>query len=445
MTMQTENTPAEVRSSDKQSGGGEQLRWQLGAELCAWTERMLAALVKGVKGGKWFSLHDKTYSPKTLRAAWEQVKSRKGCAGIDKVSIGQFERHAETELMKLHNQLREGTYRPQPVKRVFIPKLGSHEKRPLGIPCVRDRIVQTALVYVIQPIFEKEFHANSFGFRPHRGCKDALREVEHLLKKGYEWIVDVDLKGYFDTINHDALMERVKEKIADGDTLKLIELFLKQGVAENGEEPEPHEEGTPQGAVVSPLLSNLFLNELDWQMNESGFRMIRYADDIIVVCESEAEARKALAQVKAWAEANKLIVHPTKTRIVHHNDKGGFEFLGYRFERGKRFPRAKSLKKLREKIRKKTKRTQGKRIEEVIEGINPILKGWFGYFKHAYKTTFPSIDGWVRMRLRSILRKNEGKEGRGRGSDHQKWRNAYFSSLGLYSLKESHSELCQSR
>jgi len=265
------------------------------------------------------------------------------------------------------------------------------------------------------------------------------------LKQGYEWIVDVDLKGYFDTIDHDILMKRVEEKIADGDTLRLIEQFLKQGVALNEDEIEPHEEGTPQGAVLSPLLSNLFLNELDWKMSQLDFKMIRYADDFVVVCKTEQEVEEALTQVKSWTQDNKLIVHPTKTRIVHHNDKGGFEFLGYRFERGKRFPRNKSLIKLRDKIRLKTKRTQGKSIEKVIEEINPTIKGWFGYFKHAYKTSFPSIDSWVRMRLRSILRKNKGKRGRGRGIDHQIWRNAYFSNLGLFSLKEAHSQLCQSR
>ena len=438
-----EKQPREVPEKDKQTG--EALRQKLGAEPCVWTERMLAALQSGVKGGKWFSLHDKSCHFRTLQRAWEQVSQRKGSGGIDGVTIADFTRHAERELKELQKQLQTRRYQPQAVKRQMIPKPGSREKRPLGIPSVRDRVVQTALTYTLQPIFEKGFHPQSYGFRPGKGCKEALREVNALLHQGYEWVVDADQKSYFDTLEHEILMRRVKEEVADGDTLRLIELFLKQGVMNEAQELEPTERGTPQGAVLSPLLSNIYLNPLDWQMAKEGFRMVRYADDYVVLCRSREEAQRALKQIQGWSQKNKLQLHPEKTRIVHHQDKGGFEFLGYRFERGKRYPRVKSLKKLRQSIREHTQRTNGSSLDRTIAKINPILRGWFEYYKHSHKTTFRPIDGWVRMRLRSILRKHHKRKGRGRGQDHVRWPNAYFAERGLFTLERAFAEACQSR
>lgn len=297
---------------------------------------------------------------------------------------------------------------------------------------------------MIEPIFERDFAEHSYGFRPGRGCKDALRRVDQLLKSGYGYIVDVDLKSYFDTIPHDRLMARVAEKISDGRVLGLIEMFLKQGVLEGLSEWTP-EEGTPQGAIISPLLSNIYLNPLDHLMAERGFQMVRYADDFVILCRTREEAEAALALVREWTEAAGLTLHPTKTRITTHAE--GFDFLGYHFRRGRkyyRFPRKKSLKKLKDTIRAKTRRTDGRSLAEIIADVNRTLRGWFEYYKHCYKTTFPAIDSWVRMRLRSILRKRTKRKGRGRGRDHQRWRNAFFAEYGLFDLTTAHRLASQS-
>ena len=295
---------------------------------------------------------------------------------------------------------------------------------------------------VIEPIFEHDFAEHSYGFRPNRGCKDALRRVDELLKSGYTTIVDADLKSYFDTIPHDRLMALVGQKVSDGRILTLIEAFLKQGVLDGLREWTP-EMGSPQGAVISPLLSNIYLNPLDHQMARAGFEMVRYADDFVILCRSPDEASRALAMVQDWTTAAGLTLHPTKTRIVNAATDA-FDFLGYRFESGQRFPRPKSLQKLKDSIRAKTKRNDGRSLQVIIGSLNPTLRGWFEYFKHSYKTTFPKLDGWIRMRLRSILRKRQKKRGRGRGSDHQRWPNAYFAKQGLYSLKTAHASACQS-
>jgi RNA-directed DNA polymerase len=411
-------------------------------EPTVWTERMLAALEQGVKGGKWFSLIDKVHPERTLRAAFSQVAANQGAAGVDHVTITMFETHLDEDLGRLSELLRNGTYRPQAIRRHYIPKPGTQEKRPLGIPTVRDRVVQTALRMVLEPIFEHEFAEHSYGFRPGRGCKDGLRRVDELLKAGFTYIVDADLKSYFDTIPHDRLMALVGQKVSDGRVLTLIEMFLKQAVLDDLKEWTP-ENGSPQGAVISPLLSNIYLNPLDHLMAQEGFEMVRYADDFVILCRSSEEATRALAVVQAWTAAAGLTLHPTKTRIVNAKEDA-FEFLGYRFANGKRYPRAKSLTKLKDTIRAKTKRNSGKCLRAIIGSLNPTLRGWFEYFKHSYKTTFTPLDGWIRMRLRSILRKRCGRRGRGRGLDHHRWRNAFFAEHGLYSLTAAHALACQS-
>jgi len=406
---------------------------------------MLAALERGLKGGKWFSLIDKVYSPSNLKASLARVIRNRGGAGVDGQTIAMFRGDAENKLRRLQQELVEGRYKPLPVKRSWIPKPGSREKRPLGVPAIRDRIVQTALRNVCEPIFEKKFAEQSYGFRPGRGCKDALRRVDRLLKEGYTWVVDADLKSYFDSIPHDKLMEEVKKEIADGRVLGLIEQYLKASILDGLKEWTP-EKGTPQGAVISPLLSNIYLNPLDHLMAESGFEMVRYADDFVLLCRSREEAERGLELVREWAEAHGLTLHPEKTRLVDaRKAREGFDFLGYHFERGLHWPRKKSMKKLRETIRAKTKRTSGRSMECIIEDINRTLRGWFGYFKHSHKYTFRMVDGWVRMRLRSILRKRRKGKGRGRGADHQRWPNAYFTELGFFSLEVAHAKACQSR
>jgi RNA-directed DNA polymerase len=402
---------------------------------------MLTALENGVKGNVWFSLIDKVYAPANLAAAFARVSSNQGAAGVDQVTVGMFNDHAEANLKNLSEQLRTEQYRPQAIRRTYIPKPDG-TKRPLGIPTVRDRVAQTALRHVLEPIFEKEFAAHSYGFRPGRGCKDALRRVDRLLKEGYRYVVDADLKSYFDTIPHQKLMERVRERVADGRVLKLIESFLSQGVMEGLDQWTPMA-GSPQGAVVSPLLSNIYLNPLDHLMASMGLEMTRYADDFVILCRSRREADAALEQVKRWVADNGLTLHPDKTRVVNEAEEP-FEFLGYRFERGRKWPRKKSLGKLKDAIRLRTKRANGRSLPQIIQSVNPVLRGWFGYFKHSYKTVFPGLDGWVRMRLRSILRKRRDRRGPGRGSDHQRWPNKYFAALRLYSLKTAHERACQS-
>lgn len=417
-------------------------RWAW-VERCVWTERMLAALDHGVRGGVWFSLMDKVYDERNLARAFEQVKANRGSPGVDHQTIENFGENAVANLRELREQLRSGTYLPQAILRRWIDKEGSSEQRPLGIPTVRDRVVQAALRNVLEPIFERDFAEHSYGFRPGRGCKDALRRVTALLKAGYTWVVDADLKGYFDSIPHERLMQRVRTKVADGRVLTLIQAFLTQGVLDGMESWTP-DEGTPQGAVISPLLANVYLDPLDHLMAQHGFEMVRYADDFVILCRDEARARQALGEVEAWTHTVGLTLHPVKTRLVDVMKPGGFDFLGYHFESpDKHWPRKKSLARFRESVRGKTGRTRGDSLVVIIKDLKRSAVGWFGYFKHSYKTTFEPLDGWIRMRLRSILRKRQGKRGRGRGSDHLRWPNAYFAKLGLFSLAKAHAASCQ--
>jgi RNA-directed DNA polymerase len=288
---------------------------------------------------------------------------------------------------------------------------------------------------VLEPIFEREFAEQSYGFRPKRGSKDALRRVNGLLKAGEHWVVDADLKSYFDTIPKEALMKRIEEKVSDGRVKELTRAYLDQQVMEGmtGWVPEA---GTPQGSGISPILSNIYLDELDQIMRRLGYEMVRYADDFVILCRSEEEAQRALEEVKRWTAEAGLTLHPEKTRVVDaRQKKAGFDFLGYHFERGLRWPRAKSLKKLKETIKPKTKRTNGRSLQAIIKDVNRMLKGWYEYFKHSHWTTFKPIDGWIRGRLRSILRKRNRKRGRAHTyPDHQRWPNAYFAELGLFSL-----------
>ena len=408
------------------------------AEPPIWTARMLATLDEGVIGGKWYSLIDKLYPETTLRAAFKAVASNRGAAGVDRVSIEDYAENLDANLARLSEALRTGSYRPQAIRRHYIPKQGSQEKRPLGIPTVQDRVVQTALRMVIEPIFEREFAQQSYGFRPNLGCKDALRRVDELLKAGYSHVVDADLKSYFDTIPKDRLLARMAEKVADRRILALVQSFLEQSVLEDAREWVPGQ-GTPQGAVISPLLSNIYLNPLDQLMAGAGYEMVRYADDFVVLCRTPADAAGALSVVKDWTASAGLSLHPTKTRLVDANTDG-FDFLGYHFEAGQRWPRAKSLAKFKDTVWAKTKRTTGRGLAMVIADLNPTLRGWFEYYKHSRKRTFGTLDGWIRRRLRSLLRKQQKLRGiaKVRGADQTRWPNAFFADHGLFSLQEAH-------
>jgi RNA-directed DNA polymerase len=442
-TAQDDIKPAVVPARATQAGETGPKDWEW-VERHVWTERMLEALAKGVKGGVWFSLIDKIQRPKTLITAWMAVKRNGGSAGSDHQSIDDFEKDLAGEIERLSEALRTGSYRPRPIRRVYIDKPGSKEKRPLGIPCVRDRVAQGAVRLVVEPIFENVFVSHSYGFRPMRGCKDALREVERLLNAGFTHVVDADIKAYFDNIPHEPLMADIGSYIADGRVLELIRSFLKQDILEDLTSWTP-EKGSPQGAVISPLLANLYLHPVDVAVADAGFEMIRYADDLVILCRTEDEAKQALDLLGKLTAERGLTLHPEKTRLVDVSSPGeGFDFLGYHFEKGTRWPRTKSMKKLKDAIRSKTPRSHGESLAQTIEDVNRTLRGWFEYFKHSRKPTFAMVDKWVRRRLRSILRKRQGLHGISRGYDHFRWPNAYFRVHGLFSLVEAHRALVQS-
>ena len=440
MTKPTENhKPASVPQA--QQAGETLSRWQW-VEPSAWTIRMLTTLEQGVEGSKWFRLFDKVFSERNLLAAFQKVAAKDGAAGVDHISVTQFERGFPENLWEVSDQLKHGLYQPQAIRRVHIPKPGTNETRPLGIPTVRDRIVQAAIVNVIEPIFEHDFAEHSYGFRPGRGCKDALRRVDHLIRSGYHYVVDADLKGYFDSIPHDGLIRRLSEKIADGSVLSLIESFLKANILDGMEEWTPVS-GAPQGAVLSPLLSNIYLNSLDHMMAQAGFEMVRYADDFVILCRTPEEASRALELVQMWVSENQLALHPTKTKVVDVRIDG-FDFLGYHFRDTRHWPREKSTMKLKDTIRAKTKRTNGKSLKVIITSLNRTLRGWFEYFKHHRGWRFSILDSWIRGRLRSILRKRIKLRGRSGGVDHQRWPNAFFAEQGLFSLAGAHVLVRQS-
>ena len=417
-------------------------RWAW-VEPAVWTTRMLTALEEGVKGGVWFALIDKVFAERNLRAAFQQVAKNDGAAGVDGETVRAFERRLAEMIRRLSEALKAGTFSPQAIRRVHIPKPGTTETRPLGIPTVRDRVVQAAVVNVIEPIFERGFAEHSYGFRPGRGCKDALRRVSKLLEQGYVHVVDADLKGYFDSIPHGQLMARVKERIVDGRVLRLIGDFLKADILDDMKRWTP-EQGAPQGAVLSPLLSNIYLDPLDHLLARHGIEMVRYADDFVILCQTAEDAAKALELVKQWVSDNGLTLHPDKTRIVDSRTES-FDFLGYTFQGREHWPRKKAVQKMRDTIRAKTVRQNGRSIQCVIADVNKTVRGWFAYFKHGTKPRlYRDQDGWIRMRLRSILRCRDHRRGHGRGRDHQLWPNAYFAKRGLYSLVAARAAAVQS-
>jgi RNA-directed DNA polymerase len=435
---------AAVAGGSKQavSSGPEDWGW---VDRDIWTERMLAALGNGVRGGKWFSLIDKVYRPSTLRSAWQDVLRNRGAAGVDRVSVERFAGQLERYLAELSTELEAGSYRPLAVRRVEIPK-GDGKVRPLGIPTVRDRVVQAAVKRVIEPIFERLFAAESYGFRPGRGCKDALRRVDAGLKAGYTHVVDADLKGYFDSIPHARLKARLRETLSDSRLLALLDGWIDQDVVHDMKRWTPTS-GTPQGAVISPLLANLYLHDLDETLAARGLLMVRYADDFVVLCRSASEAAEALEVVRGWVQFAGLELHPDKTHVGDCCVPGqGFEFLGYRFEGGRRWVRDKSLKALKAKIRGQTRRTEGRSLRQIVAKLNPLLRGWFGYFKHAHRNVFASLDGFLRRRLRALLRKQAKRPSAGRcRADHIRWPNAYFAAAGLFTLATARQLASQSR
>lgn len=299
---------------------------------------------------------------------------------------------------------------------------------------------------MIEPIFEKDFLPVSFGFRPERSCKDALRVVDNSLKDGFTWVVDADLQNYFDTIPKSALLAMVETKISDSNIMNLLRQFLDQQVIEGMNQWTPVA-GTPQGSVISPLMANLYLHGLDELLSNSDVKYVRFADDFVVMCRTRQDAINALEMIRSWVSSNGLILHPEKTHVGNCVVKGqGFEFLGYRFEAGRRWVRPKSKLALRDKIRLLTGRQRSGSLESIIAELNAVLRGWFSYFKHAHRSTFRAVDGFVRRRLRAILRKREKRPGFGRTpSDHHKWPNTFFATRGLFTLHEAFALASQSR
>jgi len=415
-------------------------RW---VQLIVWTDRMLTTLLENkVKGGKWHALIDKVYAELNLLTAARKVTAKKKAAGVDGQSCESFEEHLLVETRQLAEQIKDQTYRPSAVRRVHIPKPGRpNETRPLGIPTVRDRVVQRAIVNVIEPILDHQFHERSFGFRHKRGAHDALRIVEQKLQEGYVYIVDADLKGYFDTIPKDRLLALVKEHISDSRMLKLIKLFLDQSIMEELREWKPIN-GVPQGAVLSPVLSNLYLNPLDHKMANNGFEMVRYADDFVVLCRSQSEAESALQMITAWVEAAGLTLHPTKTKIVDSRVES-FAFLGYSFREDKIYPRCESLAKMKARIKELTPRKRTGSIQAIATELNSVLRGWFGYFRHCRWTIFKDLDAKIRSRLRRLLLKRH-KNNPQRLPRNHRWPNDFFTNAGLYSLCEAHFRFDQS-
>jgi RNA-directed DNA polymerase len=404
-------------------------------EHSVWSDRMLTRLEQSEPTTIWFGLWDKVCARRNLQAAFWAVWRNKGAPGVDGQTVQQFDEQVGAELTRLGEELRHKRYRRQPARRVWIPKPGTTEKRPLGIPAVRDRTVEAALRNVLEPIFENDFAESSYGFRPGRGCREAVGRVEELLGQGHVWCVDCDLKSYFDTIPHDRLMALVRQRIVDGSVLAVVEQCLKAGVLEELKGWQPTEQGTPQGAVISPMLANLYLNPLDHEMERRGWAMVRYADDFVVLCRTKEEAEAVLNYLQQWTAGAGLTLHPTKTRVVEATNEG-FDFLGWHFRGGQKWPRKKSVQKLRDKLRPLTRRANGRSLKEIIHKANPILRGWYGYFRESHPGGLSGPDGWIRRRLRAMLRKREKRPGYGLSkADSQRWPNRWFATQGLFSLE----------
>ncbi len=354
---------------------------------------MLTRLAQSGPTTNWFGLWDKVWAEGNLLPAYYAVWRNDGATGVDGQTIAQFEAQHGEELDRLREELRPGRYQPQPARRVWIPQPGTTEQRPLGIPAVRDRVAQAALRNVLEPIFERDFAECSHGFRPGRGCQGAVARVEELLSGGRVWCVDADLKGYFDTIPHDRLMALVGQCIVDGNVLRLLRQYLQAGVLEELKQWQPTEQGTPQGAVISPLLANLYLNPLDHAVAGRGWEMVRYADDFVVLCRTQEEAETVLAYLREWTTAAGLTLHPVKTRIVNAATEG-FDFLGWTFRGGKKWPRKKSEQKLKKNLRPLTRRTNGQSLPVIIAAVNPEAARVAGLLR-GQPPLGPERPGWL--------------------------------------------------
>ena len=324
-----------------------------------------------------------------LQDSFRAVKRNRGAAGIDKVSIQMFQNNRDENLLALMRELKQGTFQPCPLRRVFIPK-NETEFRPLGIPAVKDRIAQEVVRRLLNPIFDPFFHDSSYGFRQGRNCHQAIEQALRLHEEGFEFVLDADIKGFFDNLSHSVIMQAVAANVADGNILRLIQRFLTSGVMESGVF-KPTTVGTPQGGVISPLLANIVLNHLDWQLEQAGFRHVRYADDFVVLCQSKLQAEEALALVTHTLSELGLQLSPEKTQITSYGK--GYAFLGFILSRRSRRMRPKSMKKFKDKIRELTCRSHNSQLGCASHrSIKPSHSGHSAILRHPIlhrKADFP--------------------------------------------------------
>ena len=361
---------------------------------------------------KFFQLIDKIYDMDNLGEAWKKVKSNKGCAGIDKQSINDFQKQSKRYLRELQRAVKNGTYKAMPVLRKLIPK-GDNQFRALGIPSVKDRVLQQATKNVIEQIFEMKFLDCSYGYRPNKSAQQAVRQMKEYIEQGYVWVIDADIKKFFDSVDHKLLMDFVAEEISDGNVLNLVESWLKTGVMNEGKRDETMV-GTPQGGVISPLLANIYLNEMDKEITETGsIRVVRYADDFVILCKTKEDAERMMQQVKEILTWLKLRLNETKTRTVNAK-KESFHFLGFKLKMrsGKLWitPQEKAIKKFKDAVRMRTRRGLAMKPKDITGGLNAIIRGWGNYFRIGnIKYLFRQLDKWIRTRVRTFIEQKKSK------------------------------------
>ena len=407
-----------------------------------WTPVMVDAIPRlEAEGRKWFQLYDKVGDVKTLASAWKRIdkrttgNARERGAGPDGATVDSFAQNSEAELNRLSEELKKGRYKPAPVRRHYIPKPGRSGKRPLGLPTIADKVVQEAMRGIIEPIWESRFSNSSHGFRPGRSTNSACLMMEEAILSGRTWIVDADIKGCFDNIPHETIINLIAERISDGKILKLIRNMLEAGVMEEME-VRHSAAGTPQGGIISPLLCNIVLHEFDIAMQAAQIASVRYADDFALLCSSREEAEQSLKTATEALEKLGLQINEEKTRIVHIDE--GFDFLGWRYKGRMRWPRQSSVNSLKSKIRMKTKRVRPGSIPTIAGELEPLQRGWFNYFRNGNSAaTFRNIDGWLRRRLRTILNvRVRGKSGISSLLDNMRSTIQFFNDTGLFNFTQ---------
>lgn len=361
--------------------------------------------------------------------AFRNVKRNRGAAGIDKVSISLYQNNLLENLLSLMRQLKNGTYRPLPLRRAHIPK-GDGTTRPLGIPAVRDRVAQEVLRQLLSPLFERIFHDDSYGFRPARNCHQAVARVLELHGQGHTHVLDADIQGFFDNLPHDVIMAAVAAEVADGNILRLVQHFLKAGVMEQGQY-RPTPVGTPQGGVISPLLANIALNGLDWRLHDAGYRFVRYADDFVVLCQSEAAVKEAHALVQEHLAGIGLTLSADKTKQTKFRD--GFAFLGFVLSSWTVTMRPKAVEKFKTKIKELTPRHHNL-DQKVVAQVNAVVRGTAHYFATPFsrvRDLFRTLDRWLRMRIRCMKFKRK------QITDNWRLQRKHLANLGFVFLSDA--------